>query len=151
LRLGAKAYSNKGNLILYLDKEIIQTSKDLGFNLSKIFENHLKQLITQFSTIKKENRLNSKNKNCEWWAEPDLNRRPLARKGSVLDFKNQEDMLDKFRDFQLVDLRRSKRTAYEKVWWINRVLKFLKKSPDEISRDDLRVFLKSLDGYSRSH
>ena len=151
MRLGAKAYSNKGNLILYLDKEIIQTSKDLGFNLSKIFENHLKQLITQFSTIKKENRLNSKNKNCEWWAEPDLNRRPLARKGSVLDFKNQEDMLDKFRDFQLVDLRRSKRTAYEKVWWINRVLKFLKKSPDEISRDDLRVFLKSLDGYSRSH
>jgi len=143
--------SNKCNLVLYLDKELIQKSKDLGFNLSKTFENHLKQLIIQFTRIKTENIFNLKNSIIGKWAEPELNRRPLARKGTVLAFKNQEEMLGRFRDFQLVDLRRSKRTAYEKVWWIKRVLKFLNKNPCEISRDDLRLFLKSLDGYSRSH
>ena len=132
---------NKGNLVLYLDKEIIRESKDLGFNLSRTFKNRLKHLITQFSQLKTENMVDSKSAIIGKWAEPELNRRPLARKGSVLTFENQEEMLDKFRDFQLVDLRRSKRTAYEKVWWIKRILKFLDKELNEISRDDLRLFL----------
>jgi len=143
--------SNKANLVLYLDKDLVKKSKDLGFNLSKTFENHLKHLITQFLQLKPENTVDSKGTIIGKWAEPELNRRPLARKGTVLPFKNQEEMLEKFRDFQLVDLRRSKRTAYEKVWWIKRVLKFLKKNPSDVSRDDLRLFLKSLNGYSRSH
>ena len=41
---------NKGNVVLYLDKELVEKSKELGFNLSKTFENHLKQLIKQLST-----------------------------------------------------------------------------------------------------
>ena len=143
--------SNKSNLVLYLDKETIRKSKDLGLNLSRTFENHLKQLITQFSQLKTENTVDSKGTIGGKWAEPELNRRPLARKGTVLAFENQEEMLKRFRDFQLVDLRRSKKTAYEKVWWIKRILKFLNKQSSEISRDDLRLFLKSLDGYSRSH
>jgi hypothetical protein len=59
-----------------------------------------------------------------WWAEPDLNRRPLARKApesaSNLDLKQ---LLERFYDFQIVDLRRAKRTAYEKVWFIRKLLK----------------------------
>jgi hypothetical protein len=47
---GAFALSNKNNLVLYLDKELVEKSKELGFNLSKTFDNYLKQLITQFST-----------------------------------------------------------------------------------------------------
>jgi len=39
----------KGNLVLYLDKELVEKSKSLGFNLSKTFENHLKQLISQLT------------------------------------------------------------------------------------------------------
>ena len=39
-RAGANAISNKVSLVLYLDKEIIRESKDLGFNLSRTFENH---------------------------------------------------------------------------------------------------------------
>ena len=42
--------ANKGNVVLYLDRELVEKSKELGFNLSKTFENHLKHLITQFST-----------------------------------------------------------------------------------------------------
>jgi post-segregation antitoxin (ccd killing protein) len=49
MRLGANAMPNKGNVVLYLDKELIEQSKGLGFNLSRIFENHLKQVISQLS------------------------------------------------------------------------------------------------------
>jgi hypothetical protein len=41
--------ANKGNVVLYLDKELVEKSKELGFNLSKTFENHLKYLMTQLS------------------------------------------------------------------------------------------------------
>jgi hypothetical protein len=40
---------NKENVVLYLDKEIVEKSKELGFNLSKTFENHLKYLMRQLS------------------------------------------------------------------------------------------------------
>ena len=129
--------SNKSNLVLYLDKETIRKSKDLGFNLSRTFENHLKHLITQFSCNKTENTVDSKGAIGGKWAKPELNRRPLARKSTVLPFEDQEEMLGRFRDFQLVDLRRSK-----KVWFIKRLLKFLNKSAVDISRDDLKVIFE---------
>ncbi len=76
--------SNKANLVLYLDKDLIQKSKDLGFNLSRTFENHLKHLITQFTQLKTENNCTSKDLIIGKWAEPELNRRPLARKANVI-------------------------------------------------------------------
>ncbi len=45
----ANALTQKGNVVLYLDKELVEKSKELGFNLSKTFENHLKHLMNQFS------------------------------------------------------------------------------------------------------
>ena len=48
----------KKNVVLYLDAELVRKTRELGFNLSKTCENHLKQLITQFSSV---NQLN----NCE--------------------------------------------------------------------------------------
>ena len=48
--------TTKGNVVLYLDKELVEKSKELGFNLSKTFENHLKQLITQISPCNCENK-----------------------------------------------------------------------------------------------
>ena len=41
--------NQKRNVVLYLDKELVEKSKALGFNLSRTFENHLKQLISQLS------------------------------------------------------------------------------------------------------
>ena len=84
MRSGANAMTQKGNVVLYLNKELVEKSKELGFNLSKTFENHLKHLITQFSTGNSINNFNSTIKNGKWWAEPELNRRPLARKANVL-------------------------------------------------------------------
>jgi hypothetical protein len=37
--------------VLYLDAELVTKTRELGFNLSKTFENHLKLLINQFQNI----------------------------------------------------------------------------------------------------
>jgi post-segregation antitoxin (ccd killing protein) len=147
----ANAMVTKGNVVLYLDKELVAKSKSLGFNLSKTLENHLKQLMTQFSTRNSVNNVDSSSKNGGWWAEPDLNRRPLARKAPESSLEDQEEMLKRFYDFQIVDLRRAKRTAYEKVWLIRKLLKKVKKNPNEITRDNLRAFLKTLEDYSAAY
>ena len=58
LRVQTKAIAKVGrkrNVVLYVDGELIQKSRELGFNLSKIFENHLKTLITQFNNVYAEN------------------------------------------------------------------------------------------------
>jgi hypothetical protein len=83
--------NNKRNVVLYLDKELVEKTRNLGFNLSKTFENHLKQLVTQFSTVSSKNNFNSTDKNSIWWAGPDLNRRPLARKAPRFTVSNEEE------------------------------------------------------------
>jgi hypothetical protein len=59
--------------VLYIDKELIEKSEKLGFNLSKTFENHSKQLITQFSTCNSWNNVDSTIKNVSWCGRRDLN------------------------------------------------------------------------------
>ena len=148
----ASAMGNKRNVVLYLDKELVKKSKSLGFNLSKTFETHLKHLTTQFSTFNPQTNSNSTSKKGKWWAEPDLNRRPLARKAPEED-SNQDlkQLMERFYDFQIVDLRRAKRTAYEKVWFIRKLLKTVNKNPNEVTREDLRAFLKTLESYSAAY
>ena len=77
--------SNRRNVVLYLDKELVSKTKELvsktkelGFNLSKTFENHLKQLLTQFSQVNSVNNNGDNKTHNFWWAGPDLNRRPSA-------------------------------------------------------------------------
>jgi hypothetical protein len=76
--------SNKHNVVLYADEELIEKSRELGFNLSKLFENHLKHLLMQFSHVNSSNNIGNNRNIGKWWAGPDLNRRPLARKANVL-------------------------------------------------------------------
>ncbi len=45
----------KRNVVLYLDAELVRKTRELGFNLSKTCENHLKQLITHFSVFNQLN------------------------------------------------------------------------------------------------
>jgi hypothetical protein len=66
--------SNKHNLVLYVDQELVEKSRELGFNLSKTFENHLKQLLTQFSQFNSSNNIKKYENSGEWWGCPDLNR-----------------------------------------------------------------------------
>jgi post-segregation antitoxin (ccd killing protein) len=34
--------TERKNVVLYLDKELVENTRELGFNISKTFENHLK-------------------------------------------------------------------------------------------------------------
>jgi len=43
--------STKHNLVLYIDQELVEKSLELGFNLSKLFENHLKHLLKRTRKI----------------------------------------------------------------------------------------------------
>ena len=45
--------NNKRNVVLYLDRETVEKSREFGFNLSKTFENHLKTLINHFQNVNK--------------------------------------------------------------------------------------------------
>ena len=47
--------SGKRNVVLYVDGELIQKSRELSFNLSKTLENHLKMLINQFNNVYSKN------------------------------------------------------------------------------------------------
>jgi len=52
--------------------------------------------------------------------------------------------LDKFKEFLLVDLRRSEKTAVEQVRYVRRFLESLGKNT--VSREDIRQYLKGLNG-----
>jgi len=137
--------SNKHNVVLYLDKELVEKTRELGFNLSKTFENHLKLLINRFSTVNSVNNFNSTDKNPEWWAGPDLNRRPSARQAPGIP---TEELLTKFREFLKVDLRRSSKTAYEHTYCVKKFLNALTKPVETATVEDVREYLKSLSNAS---
>ena len=84
--LGCKyKLTNKGNVVLYLDKDLVEKSKELGFNLSKTFENHLKQLLTQFSASYEVNNVNSNSNKLGWCGRRDSNPGSQAWKACVLN------------------------------------------------------------------
>jgi hypothetical protein len=43
--------TQKRNVVLYLDVELVRKTRELGFNLSKTCENHLKHVINHFQNI----------------------------------------------------------------------------------------------------
>jgi hypothetical protein len=77
--------TTKGNVVLYLDKDIVAKSKAFGFNLSKTFENHLKHLMTQFSACNSVDNLDLTDKNVSWCGRRDLNPGSQAWKACVLN------------------------------------------------------------------
>jgi len=71
--------THKRNVVLYLGAELVKKTRELGFNLSKTCENHLKHVITRFQNV------NPANTRDSWWAGPDLNQRPSARQALTVD------------------------------------------------------------------
>jgi hypothetical protein len=81
----------------------------------------------------------------EWWAGPDLDRRPSARQAPGIP---TEELLIRFREFLKVDLRRSDKTAYEHTYYVKKFLNELPKPIETVTADDIREYLKSLNGAS---
>ena len=76
---------NKGNVVLYLDKELVEKSKELGFNLSKTFENHLKHLIKQLSTVNSVNNFESSENKMHMVGLPGFEPESIEPKSTSLD------------------------------------------------------------------
>ncbi len=85
MRSGANAMGTKGNVVLYLDRELVEKSKELGFNLSKTFENHLKHLIRQYSTFNQVNNFNSSKNNLLVVGLPGFEPGSIEPKSTSLD------------------------------------------------------------------
>jgi integrase/recombinase XerD len=137
--------STKHNLVLYVDQELVEKSRELGFNLSKTFENHLKHLLIQFSQVNSSNNIRNNGNVGVRWAGPDLNRRPSARQAPGIP---SEQLLIRFRVFLKVDLRRSDKTAYEHTYYIKKFLNELPKPVESATVEDVREYLKSLNTVS---
>jgi post-segregation antitoxin (ccd killing protein) len=82
--------SNKRNGVLYIEQELVETSRNLGLNLSKTFENHLNDLINRYSTVNSMNNSESTSKESLWWVRPDVNQRPFARGNGSVAFRSCE-------------------------------------------------------------
>ena len=55
-----------------------------------------------------------------------------------------QSSLRNFWDFQVVDLQRAEKTAYEKVYYIRRFFKNVKLNPVDVKIEDIRQYLKDL-------
>jgi len=43
--------TQKKNVVLYLDTDLVKKSRKLGFNHSRTFENHLKRLVNHVDAV----------------------------------------------------------------------------------------------------
>ena len=127
---------SKHNLVLYVNKELVDKSKELGFNLSRTFENHLKHLITQLSTHQNTLNHHPTQNNVEVVGRAGLEPATFCTSSTLI--------LSKFREFLKVDLRRSEKTAYEHTYYIKRFLKVFKVALKSATSDDIREYLKNL-------
>jgi post-segregation antitoxin (ccd killing protein) len=76
--------SNKHNLVLYVDQELVEKTRELGFNLSKVFENHLKEVLTQFSHVNTSNNFDNRDNASGWCGRRGSNPGSQAWKACVL-------------------------------------------------------------------
>jgi post-segregation antitoxin (ccd killing protein) len=77
--------NQKRNVVLYLDKELVEQSRQLGFNLSRTFENHLKQLINQLSNGQTTQNHQTLNNNSEVVGLPGFEPESIEPKSTSLD------------------------------------------------------------------
>jgi hypothetical protein len=83
----------KGNVVLYLDKEIVEKSKELGFNLSKTFENHLKHLLSGNSPLSLQNNCNFNENEIQMVGLPGFEPGSIAPEATSLDQASRKPLI----------------------------------------------------------
>ena len=86
----------KGNVVLYLDKELVEESKELGFNLSKTFENHLKHLINGYPSFSMQNNANSSKHKISLVGPEEFESSSIAPEATSLDQASRRPHLHLF-------------------------------------------------------
>ena len=74
-------------------------------------------------------------------------KKPILRKMQPNEINN---LLEKFRDFSLVDLRRNKKTVHDHVYYVRRFLEQLSTPVETVVIEDVRAHFKSLAGANAS-
>jgi len=139
---------------LSIDGEVVKKAKEIGINLSQFCENKLRKAIELLEDSDRQTKPKtlynggSKNTNrvgrLAWLGHlPDASRRkghPDGCRYTICD-----GLLEDFNDFLVVDLRNAERTAYEKVWYMRKFLSGLNKPLEDVTRRDVREFLRGID------
>lgn len=76
--------SKKKRTTVYIDPDVLEAAQDAGLNVSKTCENALIAATRALGGVYDMGRDGNRSNLKEWWAGPDLNRRPPPRKGGVL-------------------------------------------------------------------
>ena len=69
----------KKNVMIRIDADLVQKSKELGLNISKISENALKEMVKRIESpnaLKEDTDCPDSSQNNNKWGCPDLNRGP---------------------------------------------------------------------------
>ena len=66
----------KGKVTLYMDTEIVEKAKELGFNISKLCENCLKEAIRRLTGSNNPEKGGIGTAGSEWWTGRDSDPRP---------------------------------------------------------------------------
>jgi hypothetical protein len=93
MRLDANAMTQKGNVVLYLDKELVEKSKELGFNLSKTFENHLKFLVNGNSPFYSQNKHGFPDNKYQMVGLPGFEPESIEPKSTSLDQASRQPLV----------------------------------------------------------
>jgi hypothetical protein len=81
---------------LYLDKELVEKSKELGFNLSKTFENQLKHLVNGYSPVSIQNNTNFSEYKSFLVGPPGFEPGSIAPEATSLDQTSRRPLLRRF-------------------------------------------------------
>jgi hypothetical protein len=90
---GANTLGNKGNVVLYLDKELVEQSHQLGFNLSRIFENHIKQVINPLPNVRSTQNHHSTKNGFRVVGLPGFEPGSIEPKSTSLDHASRQPLL----------------------------------------------------------
>ena len=81
-----------------------------------------------------------------------MNRRPSARQASSTHIiQDYNDLLERFKEFLLVDLKRDSKTVYEHSYYVGKFLVQLAKPISMITAEDIRAYLKGLNSSNATY
>ena len=133
--------SKKRNVVLYLDAGLVRKTRELGFNLSKTFENYLKLLINQFSNIYAKNNSG----NCVFSSPGEIRTLVSGSKAQTIQnqasftIKDIEWAVSDFWQYCKIEERLSKKVARD---YKNVAKRLLFSCDGRLSRQAIREFLK---------
>ena len=140
--LGCKGkMTRKRNVVLYLDADLVSKTRELGFNLSKTFENYLKLLVNQFSMVSRQNNCGK----CEFGSPGEI--RTLVSGSKAQPSQNQASfvisdidwVVSDFWQYCKIEERLSKKVARD---YKNVAKRLLLSCDGQLSRQAIREFLK---------